>query len=91
MVIPPMSCFRLLILLKAIIGTTEKVFSKALLVFKMAQWFRTVGFYWEVRGSMSLQKVTLELSLLFVVFGVGKSFLSRSLIFLISVSIEGKS
>ena len=36
-VYPPMSCFRLLFWREAIIGSTEKVFSKALLVFKRCQ------------------------------------------------------
>ena len=59
MVFPPMSCFRLLFLRKALIGSTEKVFSKTLIVFKMDQW--------EAFGYMSLSVVTLGLSMLFLV------------------------
>ena len=59
MVFPPMSCFRLLFLRKALIGSTEKVFSKTLIVFKMDQW--------EAFGYMSLSVVTFGLSTLFLV------------------------
>ena len=47
MVFPPMSCFRLLFLWKAITVSTGKVLSKALLVSKMDQWFRIICFLLE--------------------------------------------
>ena len=68
MVLPPMSCFRLLILRKAIIGSTEKVFS--LKPYWSLRWisdFELFILYWEVCGYMSLSVVTLALSVLFLV------------------------
>ena len=80
MLFPPMSCFSLLFLWKAIIGSSEKVFSQALLVFR--RWtsdFQLFVLYWEVCDYMSLSGVTLGVSVL---------FLSTSLIFLILISIK---
>ena len=83
MVFPPTSYFRLLFFRKAIIGSTEKVFSKALLVFKMDQWFRII---WFMLGSVELYVPVSGNAWAFcVVFGVNKFFLS---IFLISFSIK---
>ena len=73
MVLPPMSCSRLLFLKKAIIVSTENVFSKALL----SVWLYVI---------ISCKNWTFC-----VVFGFCKPFPSRSLIFLISVSIKNES
>ena len=85
MVFPPTSYFRLLFFRKAIIGSTEKVFSKAL-VFQMDQWFRII---WFILGSVELYVPVSGNTWAFcVVFGVNKSFL---LFFLISFSIKDES
>ena len=84
-VFPSITCFRLLFLRKVIIVSIEKVFSKALLVFIMDHWFRVICF---ILGSVwSYVPVSGNTWVFCVVFGVSKSFLSRSIIFLISVSI----
>ena len=71
---------------KKIIGSTEKVFSKALLVFKMDQRFWII---WFILGSVRLHVTVSGNTWAFcVVYGVSKSFLSRSLFFLTSVSNE---
>ena len=89
MTFPPISCFWLLFLRKAMIGSTEKVFSKVLLVFKMDQWFQIVCF---ILGSIRLYvTVSGNIWAFCVVFGVNKSFLIRSLIFLILASVEDES
>ena len=44
-----------------------KSFSKALLVFKMYQWFGIIFSYWNLRGYVSLSVVTFGLSVLFLV------------------------
>ena len=89
MVLPPMSCFWHLVLQKAIIGSTEKFFSKALLVFKMDQWFWIICF---ILGSVRLYVTVSGNTWAFcVVFGVSKAFLSTNLIFSISVSVEDES
>ena len=89
MVLPPISFFRLLFLRTVIIGSTEKVSSKALLVFKMDLWFSIIYF---ILGRMRLYVIVSDNTWAFcVAFGVSKPFLSRSLIFLISVSIEDES
>ena len=80
----PGFCF----LRKAIIGSIEKVFSRALFFFKMGQWFWIICL---VLGSVRLNVTVSGNTWAFcVVFGVSNSFLSRSY-FSISVSIEDKS
>ena len=96
MVFAPMSCFRLLFLWKAIgsseigsigsIGSSKKVFSKALLVFQMDQWFWIICF---ILVSVWLYVTVSGNTWAFcVAFGVRKYFLSKSWIFLILVSIK---
>ena len=85
MIFPPMYCLRLLLLRKAIIGSTEKVLSKALLVFKMDHWLRIIYF---ILGSVrSYVSVSGNTWVFCVVFSVTKSSLSWSLIFLIRLAI----
>ena len=73
---------------KALIGSIEKVFSRALFFFKMDQWFSIICLVLGiVRLNGTVSGNTWEFC---VVFRVSNSFLSRSY-FSISVSIEDKS
>ena len=80
MVFPPVTCFRLLFLRKAIIGLTEKVFSKVLVVLKKDQTFRIIWFLLEsVRLYVTISGNTWVFC---VAFNVRRSslFVERSLL-----------
>ena len=85
-----MSCFRLLNLQKAIIGSTEKVFTRAILYLSL-KWTRAINLfvlYWGGCSYMSPSLATPNLSVLLLVLAI---LSCRRLIFLISVSIEDES
>ena len=55
---------------KAVIGSVENVFSRALFVCKMDHDFELFIMYWEVFGYMSLSVIRLALSILFLVSAI---------------------
>ena len=85
-VFPPMSCLRLLFLQKARSRLIEKVLCRALFAFNMGQWFWIICF---ILGSVRLYVTALDNTWAFCdVYSVSNFFLSRSLIFLLLVTME---
>ena len=86
MVFPPVSCFRLLFLQKAIIGSIEKVFSRALFAFNFELFVLYCFILFVLYATASGNTWAFC-----IVFAIRNSFLSIGLIFLISVSVEAES
>ena len=86
MVFPPVSCFRLLFLQKAIIGLIEKVFSRALFAFNFELFVLYCFILFVLYATASGNTWAFC-----TVFSIRNSFLSIGLIFLISVSVEAES